>query len=210
MADEDEGSYKIPFLREAFLALVGNIPIALLRTELLALVLTVPITDARMSLSGHAVIVEWSGEPPTVADRQAVRDKVAAFVGGVTTSEPFSVLSAGVTTAANATLVDKLDFTTPPLDAGTYSITYTGQHRLQSGASGDSAGVRLSLTFSGFPAFFQEDEWPFALKHGYDYAVTGKVSAGQTVRVQAQLYKLGAGAAVAECSKARFTVDKIS
>jgi hypothetical protein len=210
MADEDDGRFTIKFLREAFTALVGNIPIALLRSQLVALPLTVPVTDARMTLSGNGVLVEWIGEPPSAQDRIDVRAKVAGFVGGTTTSEPFSVLSAAVTTASNATLVDKIDFTTPPLDEGTYSITYTGQHRLQSGASGDSAGVRLTITFSGFPPFFQEDEWPFALKHGYDYAVTGKVSAGQTIRVQAQLYKLGAGAAIAECSKARFTVDKIS
>jgi hypothetical protein len=207
MADDE--NYTIQFLREAFVALVGNIPITLLRSELQALPLVVPITDARMTLSGHGVIVQWIGEPPTVSDRQAVRDKVAAFVGGVTTSQPFSVLSAGPTTANNATPVNKLDFTTPPLDEGTCSITYTGQQRLVTGASGDSVGVLLTITFSGFPAFTQKHEWPFALTSAYNYAVTGQVTAGQTIRVQAQVYKLGAGAAVAEASKARFTIDKI-
>lgn len=207
MADEE--SYTIKFLREAFTSLVGNIPIDLLKAELAALPITVPITDARMMLLGEGVIVQWIGEPPTAQDRLDVRTKVASFVGGVTTSEPFSFASPGVTTAPNATLVSKIDSETPALDEGTYSITYQDQHRLQTAAAGDSAGTKLTITYSGFPAFFQEDEWPFVLKHAYNYAVTGKVAAGTKIRVQSQVYKLGAGAAVAEASKARFTIDKI-
>lgn len=206
-----EESFRKTYYQSDFTSLAGGIGenLSLLETTLLGLVLTVPVNEVRLSLGGSAAIVEWQ-TLPLEADVDLVDAAVAAFVGGTTTSSPFSVLSAGVTTAANATLVDKIDFETPPLDAGTYSITYTGQQRLQTAAAGDSAGVRLTITFSGFPAFFQEDEWPFVLDHAYNYAVTGQVLAGQTIRVQAQVYKLGAGAAIAEVSKARFTVDKIS
>ena len=195
--------------RSDFVALgVGaTIDIQLFQQHLASAVLSTPPV-AVLHLPGEGIRIDWE-TLPTEADLLAIDAKVASFAGGATSSAPMSVASAGVTTASNATPVDKLDFTTPPLAAGTYSITYTGQHRLQSAVAGDSAGVKLTLTFSGFPPFFQEDEWPFVLKHGYDYAVTGQVAAGQTVRVQAQVYKLGAGAAVAECSKARFTIDKI-
>ena len=209
MADEDEGSFKLKFRRDKFVALVGNIPVQLLKAQLAALPLSAPIADARMTLVGDGVIVEWIGELPTTQDRTAVREHIEQFAGGVTTSQPFSVISAGVTTAANATPVSKIDFTSPPLDDGTVSITFTGQHRLQSAAVGDSAGLRLTITFSGFAPIIQEDEWPFMLKHAHNYAITAKVTAGQTVRVQAEVYKLGAGAAIAEASKERFTIDQL-
>lgn len=170
--------------------------------------LSVPVNETRLALGGAALIVEWA-TLPTQDDVDDVSDLIPTIVGVVTTSAPLSFPSAGVTTAANAVLVTKIDSTSPPLSAGTYAVTYQDQHRLQTAAAGDSAGVRITITVSGFAPFFQEDEWPFVLKHAYNYAVPIVIAAGQTIRAQSQVYKLGAGAAIAEVSKARFTIDKI-
>jgi hypothetical protein len=170
--------------------------------------LSVPVNKTDIALGGAALIVEWA-TLPTQEDVDDVAELVPTIVGVATTSAPLSFSSPGVTTAPNATLVTKIDSTSPPLAAGTYAVTYQDQHRLQTAAAGDSAGVRITITVSGFPPFFQEDEWPFVLKHANNYAVPIVIGAGQTIQVQSQVYKLGAGAAIAEVSKARFTIDKI-
>jgi hypothetical protein len=208
MAD-DEGGYKITFLRAEFLALIGNIPIALLRTELQSLALTVPITDARMMLMGNGVIVEWLGEPPTAQDRLDVRAKVAAFVGGATTAEPFVYNSFAVATSASTTPVVKINETTTPLDAGTYQVIWTSSLRMQAVIANTGISATLRLTRSDGVFVEQDDAWDRAVKHAYNGALTFQIQAGQTITSLLTFQRLGASG-TAELSGARITVDKIS
>lgn len=207
MADE---SYTIQFLREAFLALVGNIPIALLRTELQALPLVVPITDARMTLSGHAVIVQWIGEPPTAQDRLDVRAKVAEFVGGVTTSEPFVVVSNAASTTSTAAAVAKLDFTSPGLDGGTYHLDWSSQIRMLAVVAGDAVRAISTLTVGAAAPVDQQTHWGESVLFAYNGGATFKVLAGQVVKFKLEFAEVGPGAGTAEMSKARMTLDQIA
>jgi hypothetical protein len=208
MADEDSG-YRIKFLREAFTALVGNIPIALLRTELLALVLTVPITDARMNLSGSAVIVEWLGEPPITADRAAVANKVASFVGGATTAQPFVYNSFAVAASTSSTPVVKINETTPPLDEGTYQFSWTSSLRMQAVIANTGIQADITFTRSDGVSVHQDDAWDRNVKHAYNGSMPFPILAGQTVTSLLTFQRLGASG-TAEMSGARITVDKIS
>jgi hypothetical protein len=213
MADDDGGGYRIPFLREAFTALVGNIPIALLRSELMALPLTVPVSDARMMLMGNGVIVEWLGEPPTVQDRQAVRDKVAAFVGGTTTSEPIEVESLPITSATTAALVDVIDVTTPPGNGGTIQIMWCALVGML--ATVANAGVRGVITLTRIRGATQvvrqyEHNWTRQEPQLFGSGITFKCQAGDKIRVLLQVGKVGAPAATAQMAMARVTIDPIA
>jgi hypothetical protein len=188
---------------------VGNIPIALLRSQLAALPLVVPITDARMMLLGEGVIVEWLGEPPTTQDRTDVRAKVAAFVGGVTTSEPFEYNSFAVATSVIATPTTKLDNTTPALDAGTYQVLWTTSTRMQAVIANTGVQADITLTRSDGVSVHQDDAWNLSNRHAFNGAITFQIAAGQTIRSQLTYQRLGASG-VAEMSGARVTVDKIS
>jgi hypothetical protein len=206
---EDEGGYRITFLRAAFVALVGNIPIELLRTELQALVLTVPVTDARMSLSGHAVIVEWIGEPPTSQDRLDVRAKVAAFVGGTTTSEPFVYNSFAVATSTSSTPVVKISETTPALDQGTYQVSWTSSIRMQAVVANTGVEGKIRLTRSDGVFVEQDDAWNLSNRHAYNGSMPFPIAAGQTITALLTFSRLGASG-TAEMSGARITIDQIS
>jgi hypothetical protein len=213
MADTDEGGYKLRFLRAEFTSLVGNISIALLRTELIALVLSVPITDARMMLLGNGVTVEWLGEPPTVADRQAVRDKVASFVGGTTTSAPIEVESLGITSATTAALVDVIDVTTPPRDGGTYLIVTASLLGML--ATVANTGVRGVVTMTRIRGATSksrqwEHNWTRAEPQFFGPCLDFRCEAGDVLRVLMQVGKVGAAAATAQMSMARVSIDQIA
>jgi hypothetical protein len=208
MADDD-GGYRIPFLRAAFVALVGNIPIALLRTELAALPLVVPITDARMMLMGEGVVVEWLGEPPTVADRAAVRNKVAAFVGGATSSAPLVSGNAGPVTAATGALVDLVDLQSPAVDKATYQVVVNAQMKMQAEVAGEAARLTMTITTTGAAPRVQRHHWPYAVDGAYNFTGTFEREAGQTIRVQVQGSEVGPGAGVAVFSDVRASIDKI-
>jgi hypothetical protein len=162
-----------------------------------------------MTLSGHGVIVEWIGEPPTVQDRLDVRTMIAAFAGGTTTAEPFITVEAGPVTTTGAA-VDVIDFTSPPLDEGTYQIIFSSQFRMTAVVAGEAARALWIVTASPAAASTQQDHWGEAVVKAYNGAATIKRSAGQTIRVQLQIQEVGPGAGTAEMTKARVTVDKIS
>jgi hypothetical protein len=209
MADDD-GGYRLIFLREAFTSLVGNIPIALLRSQLAALPLVVPITDARMMLLGEGVIVEWIGEPPTVQDRTDVRAKVAAFVGGSTTSEPFVVVSNAASTTTTSAAVAKLDFTSPALDGGTYHLDWSSQIRMTAVVAGEAVRAIMTLTVGAASPVTQQTHWGEAVQFAYNGGATFKVQSGDVVKFKLEFAEVGPGAGTAEMSGARVTVDKIS
>jgi len=209
MADE---SYRRFYGQSAFLALTSGLLAALplFKTEVGLLALTAPIVDVRLTVLGVqlTVVVEWAARPSD-NDLLLVDGKVASFVGSATTSEPIVAVSAGATTAANATLVDKIDLVTPPLDAGTYQVIWTSQLRMQAVVVGDAARAVLTITPSGGAPQTQMDHWGEAVVKAYNGAATFLRAAGQTIRVQLQLAEVGPGVGVAEISLARVTIDKI-
>jgi hypothetical protein len=203
-----ETNYTRFYLREEFTALVGNIPIALFATVIGGLTLTVHPIDVRLTPQQHGVIIEWTAFPST-EDITAVDAAVAAFVGGTTTSEPFVTVNAGPITTTGAA-VDVIDFTSPPLDAGTYQIIFSSQFRMTAVVVGDAARALTIVTASPAGPSTQQDHWGEAVVKAYNGAATIKRSAGQTIRVQLQIQEVGPGVGTAEMTKARVTVDKIS
>jgi hypothetical protein len=204
-----ETTFRKYYPQAAFVAMAGvTAEAAQFQTHLSTLAFSVPIVAAYNH--GFVVAVEF-GTLPQASDIAMLDAAVASFVAAPTTRAPISVLSAAATTAPNAAPVSKIDFTSPPLEAGTYSVTFTSQLKLTAGEANSSAKVVLTITFSGFPAFTQMFEWPFAITAPYNYAVTGVVTAGQTIRVQASIAKNGiASAVLGEISKARFTIDQLA
>ncbi len=175
--------------------------------------LTVPINETRLALGGAALIVEWA-TLPTSSDVAAVTATVPTIVGVVTTSEPFELESLAVTTTTDATTpVDKIDFTTPPLDAGTYQVIWDCLVGMV--ATVANTGVKGIITLTRIRgATSVSRTW----SHGWNQqepqlfgsAITFKCQAGDRIRAQLQVLKLGAAAATAAMSMARITIDQIA
>jgi hypothetical protein len=203
-----DNSIRRIYRRADFTSLVGNIPLALLRTTLGALVLTVAIADVRFTPAEDGVIVEWF-PLPVANDLVIVDAAVAAFVGGVTTSEPFEINSFAATTSNSAVAVDKVDFTTPQLSPGTYQVIWNSSLRMQAIIA--NTGVRATMRVTRSDGVFveQTDGWDLTEPHGYNGALTFKILAGQTIRTRLQVVRLGASG-VAEISGVRITIDQIS
>lgn len=195
--------FRIAFPRTDFLALSGPVPLALLTTTLIALPLVSPIVDIR-PLPGDGVSVEWESLI-SAADRLMVVNAVSAFVGGATTSQPFTITNAGPVLAPNNTPVSVIDFTTPALDAGTYQVIWLAQHRLTVPASATAS--RAVVAVNGVT---QQDHWPHEVVRAYNGAATFLRTTGQTIQVQLAIAKLGAGAVSAEMTGARFILDRLS
>lgn len=201
-----ESSFRRFYRRDEFLALPGtsDIDAGVLGTALGALVLSDPIAEVRLvAPPGTGVVVEWESLPGAGV-LPLVDAAIAAFVGGATTSQPFIVNVAGPITAANNTPVAVVDFTTPPLDAGTYAVSWLSQFRLTATAANTAS--RAIAIVNGLT---QQSHWGEAVVHAFNGSSPVPRTAGQTLRVQLQIAKLGAGAVNAEMTGARFTVDKI-
>lgn len=190
------------YRREEFTSLNGPIPLELLSTELNGLTLSVPIADMRITTAG-GLVLEWA-EFPSGADITAIDTAVAAFTGGETTSTLEVQSNAGPVTAGTSTPVDVIDFTTPPLSAGKYQVIWTSMFRLTATAA--NTGARAIVTVAGVT---QQSHWGESLVTAYNGAATFERLAGQTIRVQLQIAKVGAGAVNAEMTGARFSIDKI-
>jgi hypothetical protein len=205
--------YRITLLREAFTSLQGDVPLELFKQTLLTLPLTVPITDVRRSPSGNAIVLEWFGDPPSIADRGAVNDAAAAFVGGVTTSAPIEIESLGITSATTATLVDVIDVTTPPRDGGTYLIVTDSQVGML--ATVANAGVRGLVTMTRIRGATSktrvwEHNWTRAEPQFFGPSLDFRCEAGDVLRVLMQVGKVGTPAATAQMSMARVSIDQIA
>jgi hypothetical protein len=177
------------YAREEFVALNGPIPLDLLSTTL-------------NGLTG-GLALEWA-DFPSGADITAINAAVAAFTGGTTTSTLEVQSNAGPVVATSSTPVNVIDFTTPALDAGKYQVIWSSMFRLTAVAA--STGARAIVTVSGVT---QQSHWGESLVTSYNGAATFERLAGQTIRVQLQIAKIGAGAVNAEMTGARFSIDKI-
>jgi hypothetical protein len=205
-----EEEYRRFYPRAAFVALTGNIPLALLQAKAAELnaTLSQPIIDLRETPGESGAIFEWRARPSD-ADLLAVDGFVAAFVGGTTTSEPFEIESLGITQATSATLVDKIDVTTPPLEPGTYQMVWCTTLRMNpaGAASGVLGTVRLTRSDGVFRE--QKDSWDLTAEHAFNGAITFKVTAGQTLNAKVSVSRIGANG-VAEMLGVRVTIDQLS
>lgn len=197
-------NFRIIYDRSEFLALSGSIQLPVLTTTLLGLSLTSPIVDIRRTPSGNGVAVEWESLV-SEADIDAVDDAIATFVGAATTSDPFVQTNAGPVTASNSTPVSVIDFTTPPLDFGTYDVKFSSMYRLVN-TSANTAARAISIVNGSQ----QMTHWGEAVVSAYNGSGTLQRLAGQTIRVQLQIAKVGAGAVTAEMTGARISIDKVS
>jgi hypothetical protein len=176
-------------------------------TYLGTLPLGAPVLDARDVANGW-IAVEWA-ILPSASDVAQVDAAVIAFAAQPTTSEPFELNSFAATTATTTTPVDKVSFTTPPLEAGTYQVLWASMLRMVAAVAGTGVRALITLTRSGGTSIQQESHWDLAQKVAFNGGITFRVTAGQTIGVLLQVNKIGAPAATAEMSGARVTIDKI-
>jgi hypothetical protein len=191
------------YRREEFVLLNGPLSVPLFQTHLSGVVLSVPVANLELT-SGGGLRIQWEGHP-SPEDILAIDGGVASFVGGVTTSAPIVQANAGPVIASNSTAVDAIDFTTPALDGGTYQVIWTSSYRLSAAAANTAARAIATIN-----SVSQQTHWGESVVCAYNGAATFVRNAGQVVRVQLQIAKIGAGVVNAEMTNARFSIDKIS
>src|SRR5690606_22190807 len=103
------------------------------------------VNEVRLALGGAAAIVEWTALP-SAEDVGRVDALIPTIDGIVTTGEPFELEELAAVGATADDLVDVIDFTTPPLDGGTYQIMWASEVGMQ--ATVANTGVRGVATFS--------------------------------------------------------------
>jgi hypothetical protein len=175
--------------------------------------LSLPVNETRLALGGAALIVDWAGLPSS-ADVAAVTALVPTIVGVTTTSAPIELESLGTTTTTDTvTPVDKIDFTTQPLDAGTYQVMWDALVGMV--ATVANTGVKGIITLTRIRgASSVARTW----SHGWNQqepqlfgsGITFQCNAGDRIRVQLQVLKLGVAAATAAMGMARVTIDQIA
>jgi hypothetical protein len=196
-------------------AFVGRLPgyaidVPLLRTLIGELTLSAPVVDVRrVETPSAGVVVEWESAP-SGTDTSRVDAVVAAFPGVLTTtSEPFVSNSFAVATSTSATAVVKVNQTTPPLDAGTYQVSWTSSIRMQAVIANTGVEAKIRLTRSDGAFVEQDDAWNLSNRHAYNGSMPFQIAAGQTITALLTFSRLGASG-TAEMSGARVTIDKIS
>lgn len=177
-------------------------------TYLATLPIAQPVIDVR-AVQQHSISVEWA-DLPAQSDIDVVDQAVATFTAQPTTDEPFELNSFGATTATSSALVDKIDFTTPPLEPGTYQVLWVSMLRMVAAVAATGVRALITLTRSDGTSVQQESHWDLAQRVAFNGGLTFHVLAGQTIRAHLQVSKIGVAAATAEMSGARVTIDKIA
>lgn len=203
---------------EDFAALVGWPPTVAqfeqLRAQLTALALSVPLVDVRFAPRKSGALVEFSA-PPTSQDYGAVDGAIAGFAPSATTAAPLVAEQSGIASATvQDAVVEVLDVTTPPRDAGTYQALMTCMVGML--ATVANAGVRGSLTYQLIRGAAVAAERPYS--HGWNQQepqtfsapITFECQAGDRIRARLTLTKLGAPAATAQLARARITIDQLA
>lgn len=193
-----------------FTALVGGLAanIGIIETQLRALVLTAQIAHVRLYGGEDGVEVEWGG-PPSAADIAAVTALVPTITGGGTTSQPFVYESFALATSNSGVPVVKIDQTTPPLDAGTYQVSWVCN--IQMAAVIANTGVQATIRLERLPdnAFVEQpDAWDRAAPHAFNGSQPFQIQAGKRIRAVLTFVRLGASGQ-AEMRGARVTIDKV-
>jgi len=197
------------YRRADFIALTTpGIDLPLLKTWMAELVLDTPFVDVQLLTTEVGARVDWQ-EFASPEDVALVDARIAAFVGGATTSEPFELESSGATQSTSAAPVLKATLGTGPLDAGTYTFSWNSLIRMN--PAGANSGVKGLVRISRSDGVFREqpDSWDLTADHAFNGNLIFKVSAGQTLTATAHVWRLGA-AGTAEMLSLRFTIDQLA
>lgn len=192
---------------------VGRLPgygidVRLLSTLIGELTQSTPVVDVRIVTSpASGVVVEWENQP-TTGDVDLVDAVVAAFPGGLTSSDPIRVDSLAVETSSSPEPVTKIDHITPALDEGTYLVTWAASLQMQEVIADTRMRAELTLTRSDDFTIHQVDAWDRAEPHAFNGATAFIVATGQRLSALLAFSRLGSSG-VAEMSGARITIDKI-
>lgn len=205
-----ESSFRRFYRVTEFLALVGGLRanIHMIRLAIGALDLSAQVAAVEIIGNDDVLLVEWT-TLPTDEDLELVDDLVPVVVGGTTTSEPFIFQSFAVSQSTSNTHVAKIDETTPPLDAGTYQVSWSCSLRMASVVANTGVEGKIRLERSDGQAVEQDDAWDRANRHAYNGSQPFQIVAGQTIRALLTFARLGASN-TAEMSGARVTIDKIN
>lgn len=203
--------FRIIYERADFLALSGAIPLKLVTALLLQLPLESPIKDIKLigPAANPALSVEWE---TLVSDDDVdlVDDFVATFAGGATTSQPFEIESLATSNESLGVFTDKIDFTTPLLDEGTYQVSWSSATQMLAAVTNTGVQAQFIVTRSDGVSRTWPDTWDLAFPHFFGNCITFKVQTGQTIRTQLQFRKLGVAAATAQMGGVRVTIDQIA
>ena len=142
------------------------------------------------------------------ADVDAIDDLVSTITGGSTTSQPFVYESFATSTTTSNTHQTKLDNTTPPLDEGTYQVSWVCSTKMAAVVTNTGVEAKIRLERSDGQFVEQDDAWDRANRHAYNGSQPFQIAAGQTIRSLLTFARLGASG-TAEISGARITIDKI-
>jgi hypothetical protein len=203
-----ESSFRRFYRPSDFVALVGDLDMGMLRTVLTGLGLSAPIGNVEKLATGLGVRIEWDDLPPP-ADVALIDAAVAAFTGGATTSQPFVYESFALATSSSGTPVVKIDQTTPPLDAGTYQVSWVCNTQMAAVIA--NTGVQATIRLERLPdnAFVEQpDAWDRAAPHAFNGSQPFPVQAGKRIRALLTFVRLGASGQ-AEMRGARITIDKV-
>ncbi len=199
------------YYAQAEFVAMASVPVdaAQFETFLSTLNLAVPVVDV-YPVNGF-VAVQFA-ELPTASVLTALDAAVAAFVAVPPTDAPLEVESLGITSATSATLVDVIDATTPPRDAGTYRVDWCCLVGMLAAVT--NTGVRGVVTITrtqGGNVVSRQWEHNSSLQQPQTFSGgrTFKVEQGATIRVRLQVAKVGAPAATAQMSAAVVIADKI-
>lgn len=191
-----------------FPALVGTLERQMLHAHLTTgASYTVPIADVQLTSSG-GVRIDWESIP-TTSDLATLEARIATFTGGSVSSAPIELNQFAASTTTSAAHQTKVDYTTPPLAAGTYQVLWVSTLRMLAVAANTGIEGKVVITRSDNVSVQQTDAWDLANGHAFNGGITFVVAAGQTIRVQLTFARLGASG-TAEMSGARVTIDQLS
>ncbi len=205
-----ESSFRKYYEQAEFVAM-NNVEVdaAQFETFLSTVSFSAPVVDV-YEVNGF-IAVEFS-ELPFSADIDALDAAVASFVAAPPTNGPLVIESLGITSATTSTLVDVIDVTTPPRDAGTYQVLWDCLVGML--ATVTNAGVRGLITLTrtqgaNVVTRSWEHNWNLQQPQTFSGGITFECQSGATIRARLQVAKIGAPAATAQMAVARITADKI-
>lgn len=205
-----QSNFRRYYYQHEFALLVGGLAanLALIDTAMRALPTSVPIGAIALFGGEAGVEVVWDGLPES-ADIDALDALVPTIAGGTTTSQPFVYESFALATSISGTPVVKIDQTTPPLDAGTYQVSWVSNIQMQAAIA--NTGVQATIRLERLPdgaAVEQPDSWALNFPHAFNGSQPFQIAAGKRIRVLLTFARLGASGQ-AEMRGARITIDKV-
>jgi hypothetical protein len=204
-----ESSFRKYYAQSEFVAM-NTVPVdaAQFETHLTTLSFSVPVVDV-YEVNG-SIAVEFS-QLPTPGDITTLDGAVAAFVAAPPSDSLLEIESLGITSNPNTALVDVLDVSTPPREAGTYHVNMSCLVGML--ATVANAGVRGVVTFTrtqgaNVVSRQYEHNWNLQQPQTFALGIPFDCEQGAIIRVRLQVARIG-NAATAQMAMARITAKKV-